>query len=31
MAEVQFFKVIPERIRLIDNEVAFGYKVEIRI
>ena len=28
---VQFFKVIPERIRLIDNEVAFGYKVEIQI
>ncbi|HWP93059.1 MAG TPA: pyridoxamine 5'-phosphate oxidase family protein [Thermodesulfobacteriota bacterium] len=31
MAGVRFFKVIPERIRLIDNEVAFGYKVEIRI
>jgi hypothetical protein len=29
--EVRFFKVVPERIRLIDNQVAFGFKVEIRI
>jgi len=29
--DVQFFKVIPETIRLINNEVAFGYKVEIRL
>ncbi|MBI2485909.1 MAG: pyridoxamine 5'-phosphate oxidase family protein [Deltaproteobacteria bacterium] len=31
IAGAQFFKVIPERIRLVNNEVAFGYKVEIRI
>jgi hypothetical protein len=29
--DVRFFKVIPETIRLIDNGVAFGYKVEIRL
>lgn len=31
IADAQFFKVIPETIMFINNEVAFGYKVEIRI
>jgi hypothetical protein len=31
IADIQFFKVIPETIRLINNEIAFGYKVEIRL
>lgn len=31
VADVQFFKVIPETIRFIDNEIAFGYKVEIQV
>ncbi|MBI4228568.1 MAG: pyridoxamine 5'-phosphate oxidase family protein [Deltaproteobacteria bacterium] len=30
-ADIKFFKVIPERIRLIDNQIGFGYKVEVRI
>ena len=31
IVDVGFFKVIPETVRLIDNEVGFGYKVEIHI
>lgn len=30
-AEVDLFKVVPERIRLIDNEVHFGHKAEFRL
>lgn len=30
-AEVNLFKVVPEMIRLIDNDVHFGYKAEFRL
>ncbi|GIW47904.1 MAG: pyridoxamine 5'-phosphate oxidase [Deltaproteobacteria bacterium] len=31
LAGVEFFKVVPEVVRLINNEMGFGYKVELRI
>lgn len=30
-SDVAFYKVVPERIRLIDNGVHFGYKAEFRL